>query len=123
MAVSSSVPRDTPHLTEDESAAYDAPFPGLKYKAGVRTFPALVPTDPAMDGVEVSRRAVSRWREEFAGRSFMAIGIQDAILGAAVMDRVQGVIRGCPEPMRVEDAAHFVQGEPVAGEALATWGV
>lgn len=115
----------TPHLTEEEIAAFDAPFPGPEYKAGVRTFPSLVPTDPAMDGVEVSRQAVSWWRDEFAGRSFMAIGIQDRILGAAVMERVHGVIRGCPEPMRVEDAGHFVQewGEPVAREALATWGV
>jgi pimeloyl-ACP methyl ester carboxylesterase len=115
----------TPHLTEEEIAAYDAPFPGPEYKAGVRTFPALVPTDPAMDGVEGSRQAMSWWRDEFAGRSFMAIGIQDRILGADVMERVHGVLGGCPEPMRVEDAGHFVQewGEPVAREALAAWGV
>jgi pimeloyl-ACP methyl ester carboxylesterase len=115
----------TPHLTEEEIAAYDAPFPGPEYKAGVRTFPALVPTDPAMDGVEGSRQAMSWWKDEFAGRSFMAIGIQDRILGADVMERVHGVLGGCPEPMRVEDAGHFVQewGEPVAREALAAWGV
>ena len=113
----------TPHLTPEEIAAYDAPFPGPDYKAGVRTFPSLVPTDPEMDGVAVSRRAMQWWREEFDGPSFMAIGMKDPVLGAPVMERVHAVIRGCPEPMRVEDAGHFVQewGEPVARAALETW--
>ena len=114
----------TPHLTPEEIAAYDAPFPGPEYKAGVRTFPSLVPTDPEMDGVAVSRRAMQWWREEFDGPSFMAIGMMDPVLGAPVMERVHAVIRGCPEPMRVEEAGHFVQewGEPVARAALETWG-
>ena len=110
-------------LSDEVVAAYDAPFPGPDHKAGVRTFPSLVPTDPQMDGVAVSRRAMQWWREEFDGLSFMAIGIMDPVLGAPVMERVHAAIRGCPEPMRVEDAGHFVQewGEPVARAALATW--
>ena len=114
----------TPHLTSEEIAAYDAPFPGPKYKAGVRTFPSLVPTDPEMDGVAVSRRAMQWWREEFDGPSFMAIGKMDPVLGAPVMERVHAVIRGCPEPMRVDDAGHFVQewGEPMARAALESFG-
>ena len=113
----------TPHLTAEEVAAYDAPFPGPQYKAGVRTFPSLVPTNPEMDGVAVSRQAMQWWREEFDGASFMAIGMMDPVLGAPVMERVHAVIRGCPEPMRIEDAGHFVQewGEPVARAALEAW--
>jgi pimeloyl-ACP methyl ester carboxylesterase len=116
--------RSVPHLTEEELAGYDAPFPGPEYKAGVRRFPAIVPTDPSMPGVEVSRRAVRWWSDDFAGPSLMAIGVQDPVLGAAVMDRVHPLIRGCPEPMRVEDGGHFLQewGEPVARRALAEWG-
>lgn len=114
----------TPHLTADEIAAYDAPFPGPDHKAGVRTFPSLVPTDREMDGVAVSRQAMQWWREEFDGQSFMAIGMADPVLGAPVMERVHAVIRGCPEPMRIPDAGHFVQewGGPVAAAALETWG-
>jgi len=38
-------------LTPEEVAAYDAPYPDESYKAGARIFPALVPTDPSMEGV------------------------------------------------------------------------
>lgn len=115
--------RSVPHLSPEEIAAYDAPFPNPEHQAGVRTFPALVPTDPSMDGVEVSRQAVSWWSEQFDGRSFMAIGMQDPVLGPSVMERVHRAIRNCPEPMRVEEAGHFVQewGEQIARAALDSW--
>ncbi|MHC4215906.1 MAG: haloalkane dehalogenase, partial [Planctomycetota bacterium] len=35
--------RACPTLTAEECAAYDAPFPDVNYKAGVRRFPAMVP--------------------------------------------------------------------------------
>jgi pimeloyl-ACP methyl ester carboxylesterase len=125
LAVGKLMSRSVPHLSEGELAAYDAPFPGRDHKAGVRRFPAIVPTDPEMEGVAVSRRAQRWWAEEFTGRSFMAIGMKDPVLGPGVMERVRASIRGCPEPMRLEDAGHFVQewGEPVARAALAAWGV
>jgi pimeloyl-ACP methyl ester carboxylesterase len=124
LAVGRLMGRSVPHLTAEELAGYDAPFPGPEYKAGVRRFPAIVPTEPEMGGVEVSRRAVRWWSEEFAGSSLMAIGMKDPVLGPAVMNRIHPLIRGCPEPMKVEDAGHFVQewGEPVAGRALTQWG-
>ena len=117
------ISRSAPHLTQGEIAAYDAPFPSQEYKAGVRRFPAIVPTDPSMDGVEISREAQRWWSEDFAGRSFMAIGMQDPVLGPAVMKRVHASIRGCPEPMEVAEAGHFVQewGEPIARAALEAW--
>ena len=112
-----------PHLSPEEVAAYEAPFPSPEHKAGVRTFPALVPTDPSMGGVEVSREAIKWWSEQFDGHSFMAIGMTDPVLGPPVMERVHRAIRNCPEPMRVEEAGHFVQewGEQVARAALAAW--
>lgn len=115
--------RTVPHLSPEETAAYDAPFPTPEHKAGVRTFPALVPTDPSMDGVEVSRLAIKWWSEQFDGRSFMAIGMTDPVLGPPVMERVHAAIRNCPQPMRVEEAGHFVQewGEQVARAALDAW--
>src|SRR5579871_3277249 len=36
----------TTRLADDVIAAYDAPFPDDTYKAGARSFPALVPTSP-----------------------------------------------------------------------------
>ncbi|HEX6287294.1 MAG TPA: haloalkane dehalogenase, partial [Acidimicrobiia bacterium] len=51
LAVDRLMKRSCPHLSDAEAAAYEAPFPGPEYKAGVRTFPALVPTSADMDGV------------------------------------------------------------------------
>ena len=123
LAVDRLMARSVAHLSAEEAAAYEAPFPTAAHKAGVRTFPALVPTDASMPGVEVSRMAVRWWSEQFAGKSFMAIGMQDPVLGAPVMDRVHQAIKGCPEPLRLEDAGHFVQewGEQVARAALDSW--
>lgn len=122
LAVDRLMKRSCPHLSDDEAAAYEAPFAGPEYKAGVRTFPALVPTSPEMDGVEVSRQAVKWWATEFSGRSFMAIGEADPVL-AAVMPAVHERIRGCPPPLRLEEAGHFIQewGDTVATAALAEW--
>lgn len=121
LAVGKLMARSCPHLSEAEAAAYDAPFPDQSFKAGVRRFPQMVMTNPDMDGVETSKQAVGFWREKWSGQSFMAIGAQDPVLGKPVMLRMREVIAGCPEPMVVEEAGHFVQewGEEVAKAALA----
>jgi len=100
--------------------AYDAPFPDDRYKAGVRRFPQLVPVESDMGGVEHCKRAREFWSRDWDGDSFMAIGMRDRVLGEPVMLELQPLIRGCPEPMRIERAGHFVQeyGESVAGRAL-----
>lgn len=124
LAVGKLMARSCPHLSEAEAAAYDAPFPDQSFKAGVRRFPQMVMTNPDMDGVETSKQAVGFWREKWNGQSFMAIGAQDPVLGQPVMQRMREVIAGCPEPMVVEEAGHFVQewGEEVAKAALAHFG-
>ena len=75
------VARGTPHMTAAEKAAYDAPYPDAAYKAGARIFPALVPVSPDMPGAAVSRAARSFWSEQWSGKSFMAIGDADPVLG------------------------------------------
>lgn len=116
--------RSVPGLTDAEAAAYDAPFPDRRYRAGVRRFPALVPVEPAMEGVAESRRAAAFLREQWAGRTFMAIGMQDPVLGAPVMHALAATIRGCPPPLELPEAGHFVQehGREVAEAALASFG-
>lgn len=115
--------RSQPDLTPDEAAAYAAPFPDGRYKAGVRRFPELVMTSPDMEGVAIARRAVRFWQEEWSGPTFMAIGMQDPVLGPSVMAQLREQISGCPEPMQLADAGHFVQekGDEIARAALATW--
>jgi len=118
------IARGTPHLTPEEIAAYDAPFPGPEYKAGAQVFPALVPIAPDMDGVAVSRAAAEFWSNDWHGPSFMAVGAADPVLGPQVMEMLRARIRGCPEPMMIPDGGHFVQewGEPIARAALNHFG-
>jgi len=114
--------RAVPGLSDAEAAAYAAPFPGPEYQAGVRRFPQLVPTTPEAPGVEVSRAAAAWWSTQWSGQTFMAVGIQDPVLGPGVMARMRGIIRGCPEPMQV-DQGHFVQesGAEIVRAALRAW--
>ncbi len=118
------IARGTPHLTEAEIAAYDAPFPDDTYKAGARRFPALVMTDPGMEGIETSKRAAAFWANDWQGESFMAIGMQDPVLGPPAMHMLRKLIKGCPEPMEIEDGGHFVQewGDEIAIAALKHFG-
>lgn len=114
--------RSTPVLSAAEAAAYDAPFPDARHRAGVRRFPALVPVAPGMEGVDVSLRAAQFLSEEWSGRTFMAIGMQDPVLGPPVMRALARTIRNCPAPMEIAEGGHFLQewGEPVAKQALAS---
>jgi pimeloyl-ACP methyl ester carboxylesterase len=115
--------RACPHLTAGECAAYEAPFPDASYKAGVRSFPNLVPDHPDAPGAQLSRRARDWLREEWSGETFMAIGMKDPVLGPPVMRNLRKTIRGCPEPFQVQNAGHFVQecGEEVAKKALESF--
>jgi tRNA(adenine34) deaminase len=112
--------RGNPHMSVAECAAYNAPFPDRGHRAALRAFPPMVPDSPSSDGAEVSRRARAFWREDWQGRSFMAIGARDPVLGPAVMQSLRETIRGCPEPMVLPQAGHFVQehGESIAREAV-----
>ena len=112
-------------ITPPEAAAYAAPFPDARHKAGVRRFPNLVPDEPGAPGAELSRRARAWWREEWSGESFMAVGMQDPVLGPPAMAYLRGLIRGCPPALEVAQAGHFPQedaGEEVARAALAAFG-
>ena len=105
-------------------AAYAAPFPDASYQAGARRFPQLVPVESGMQGVEECQRARRFWSEEWTGESFMAVGLQDPVLGKPMMDELHTVIRNCPPPLYVEQAGHFVQewGQSVAEAALKSFG-
>jgi pimeloyl-ACP methyl ester carboxylesterase len=123
-SISGMMKRSVAGLSDGEAAAYDAPFPDARYRAGVRRFPALVPVAPDMEGVEVSMRAAEFFRERWQGPTFMAIGMQDPVLGPPVMHALAKTIRGCPPPLELPEAGHFVQehGRIVAERALAAFG-
>lgn len=126
--------RATPILTDAEAAAYAAPFPDATYKGGVRRFPELVMlkekgaaelTPLSKQGVDTSLAARKFWSEDWTGESFMAIGMKDPVLGPPAMHGLRKFIRGCPAPLEVADAGHFVQewGAPIAKAALERFGL
>ena len=117
--------RACPHLTDEEGSAYIAPFPDVRYKAGVRRFPAIVPDHLDAPGAALSRKARDWLKSEWSGESFMAVGMQDPVLGPPVMKALQKVIKGCPQPYEIAEAGHFVQewGEAVAQKALEAFGL
>lgn len=112
-----------PVISEEESAAYAAPFPSREYKAGVYKFPKLVGTDEY--GIETSRKAAEFWSTKWEGETFMAVGMKDKMLGPPVMSHMQELIKGCPAPLQIEDAGHFVQehGDRIAKQAVAAFGM
>ena len=108
--------RGNPELSASEAAAYNAPFPDKGYRAALRAFPPMVPEFADSEGAALSRQAQAFWRNDWRGQTFMAIGQQDPVLGEPVMRRLQTQIRGCPEPMLLPNAGHFVQEQ---GRAIA----
>jgi pimeloyl-ACP methyl ester carboxylesterase len=125
LAVGKMLRRGKADMSAEEAAGYDAPFPDASFKAALRAFPNLVP-DAERDGgdtapIRLAREAEAFWRERWTGDSFMAIGMQDPVLGPPVMQALRHTIRGCPSALEVAEGGHFVQewGAPIASAALA----
>jgi len=98
-------------------AAYDAPFPDDRYKAGPRQFPLLVPTSPDDPASAANRKAwevLSRWTKPF----LTAFSDQDPITGGADQ-LLQAAIPGAKgQPhTTITGGGHFLQED--CGEALA----
>jgi tRNA(adenine34) deaminase len=112
--------RGNPQMSPAECTAYNAPFPDPGHRAALRAFPAMVPDLPDADGAAISREAREFWSNRWSGLTMMAVGAQDPGLGPAVMDVLRKSIRGCPEPMVIGEAGHFVQehGEAIARAAV-----
>ncbi len=123
MAIGKLIRRGATHLTDAEAAAYDAPFPSVDYKAGVQRFPNLVPDHAGAAGVALSIRARDWWQTKWRGRSFMAIGGADPVFNEASMKALAGHINGCPQPLVIPEAGHFVQewGAKIVPAALASF--
>jgi haloalkane dehalogenase len=120
MAVGKLFKRGKAGMTAEEAAAYDAPFPDATYKAALRAFPNLVPDGEDAPGAALSREALAFWRDRWQGDSYMAVGMQDPVLGPPAMAALRQVIRNCPPPLEVAEGGHFVQewGAPIARAAL-----
>ncbi len=104
-------------LSPEIIAAYDAPFPDDRYKAGARQFPVLVPVtpdDPAAPANRAAWEILSTWTKPF----LTAFSDQDPITRGAdriFQERVPGA-KGRPHTT-IEGGGHFLQEDK--GEELA----
>ena len=96
-------------LTDDTVAAYDAPFPSAKFKAGARAFPQLVPTkpdDPASDANRAAWAIFERWEKPF----LTTFSNRDPITRGGEIpwqERVPGARN--LEHVKIRNAGHFLQ--------------
>ena len=123
MAIGALMKRGVVGLSDAEAAAYDAPFPDVRFKGGVRRFPNLVPDHPDAPGAALSRRARDFWSKEWTGQSFMAVGMKDPVLGPTTMAALRKNIRNCPPPLELAEAGHFTQeaGAVIVERAMAAF--
>jgi haloalkane dehalogenase len=107
----------TSELTDDVVAAYDAPFPDERYKAGARQFPMLVPTSPD-DPASYANRLAWEVLKKFDQPFLTAFSDQDAITrgGDHVFQREVPGCAGQPHTT-IAGGGHFLQED--RGEELA----
>ena len=107
----------TSELPPEVVAAYDAPFPEERYKAGARQFPLLVPAspdDPAAEPNRAAWRVLEGWEKPF----LTAFSDSDPITAGAdraLQERIPGA-RGQPHTT-IAGGGHFLQED--RGEELA----
>lgn len=103
-------------------AAYDAPFPGAEYKAGVRRFPLMVPLS-ADDIGAATMAAVDEKLAKWDQPTYVLFSTNDPIFSTKTGQRLVDHIPGAIHLDTIEDAAHFLQedqGEEV-GRRIAAW--
>ena len=99
-------------------AAYDAPFPDDRYKAGARQFPTLVPISPDDPAAAPNRKAwevLRRWEKPF----LTAFSDSDPITrgGDRVLRRARSRARKGQPHTTIDGGGHFLQEDK--GEELA----
>jgi haloalkane dehalogenase len=104
-------------LDKDVMAAYDAPFPSARYKAGTRAFPKLVPTTPDDPASDANRRAwdvFRTWEKPF----LTTFSNRDPIT-RPMLKPFQELVPGAigREHVTIRNAGHFLQEDK--GEELA----
>jgi haloalkane dehalogenase len=99
----------TSKLTDAEVAAYNAPFPDDRYKAGARRFPMLVPSEPNDPAAEPNRAA---WRilRQLDLPVLTLFGADDKVM-AGVEKVFQSQMPGAKgqDHVVLPDAGHFLQ--------------
>jgi haloalkane dehalogenase len=106
---------------DDVAAAYDAPFPEPRCKAGARAFPLMLPLSPEDPGAEAGVRVLEALGED-RRPTLMLWADSDPVIPPATGRRLAERI-GREPPQVVEGASHFLQEDkgPEIGRRIADW--
>jgi haloalkane dehalogenase len=108
-------------MRPDVVSAYNAPFPGKKYKEGAKAWPLMVPIKPNFEAapeMKKARDALSKWDKP----AFVMFSDKDPITrrGYGFFRRLIPTAKDQPE-LIIKDAGHFLQedkGEEIAHHIL-----
>jgi haloalkane dehalogenase len=102
-------------------AAYEAPFPDARSKAGARAFPLILPTDPQMPGAAAGQRVLDALRADTRPKLVLWAD-SDPVLPLKTGERFAAAI-GTEVAHVIEDASHFLQEDAGTriGGLIADW--
>jgi haloalkane dehalogenase len=110
-------------LTDEEAAAYDAPFPDASYKEGARAFPGLIPQtedNPATPDNQRAWRVLETWDKPF----LCAFSDQDPITAGGER-MLMGKIAGAKDQPHttITGGGHFLQEDrgPELAQVIVDW--
>lgn len=104
-------------------AAYEAPFPNIESKAGVRAFPELIPLTPDAPGAETGQAVYQALTKETRPALLLWADSDPVLPLDPAGYGMQRILPTVEELTVVEDAGHFLQedqGEQIGG-IIAGW--
>ena len=102
-------------LSDEEAAAYAAPFPSQEYQTAALVFPRLMPIRPDYPGAYDNRVAIEVLRT-LELPVLLPWGAEDAITASAEA-HLRSIFRNVAPPLSIKGAGHFIQED--AGEEVA----
>jgi haloalkane dehalogenase len=106
----------TRRITDEEAAAYQAPFPNVESQMAARVFPRLVPIRRDHPGAHENRLAIERLRTLVDLPVLLPWADSDPITASGEA-QLRSIFRKCADPLPVRGAGHFIQED--AGEEVA----
>jgi len=110
-------------MSDEVLRGYTAPFPSVESKAGVRTFPALIPLEPEAPGA-AEGQATMEYLLQDSRPALLLWADSDPALPLDPVGRQVQMLFPTAEPLTViENAGHFLQEDQgeLIGRKIADW--